>query len=88
MNRNSPQLISASPILLGEYHIDKDGDYPTKGIRDFYFDPEHKTFLILTADMNAVSRMNSFLINSKLPWEDDNFPTLLQVGSVECWKIV
>ena len=68
MNRNSPQLISASPTLLGEFTIDKDGDSPSKGVRDFYYDPELQTFIILTADMNPVSRMNSYLINTKLPW--------------------
>lgn len=88
MNRNSPQLISAAPILKGQFSIDPNKDNGFKGIRDFYYDPEHNTFLVLTADMNALSRMNSFLINSKLPWEDDNLPTLLQVGSVQCWKLL
>ena len=88
LDRNSPQLVAASPILMKSFSIDKDEDNPSKGIRDFYYDDELQTFIILTADMNAISRMNSFLINTKLPWEEENMPTLLQVGSVECWKTV
>ena len=87
LNHNSPQMITNNPILLGDFTIDKDEDFPNKGIRDFFFDEEQGTFIILTGDMNAVSRFNSYLVNTKLPWEDNTVPTLLQVGSVECWTL-
>ena len=69
LQRNSPQLVFSPPLLMKQFSIDKDGDNPSKGIRDFFYDHELETFIILTADMNALSRMNSFLINTKLPWE-------------------
>ena len=36
--------------------------------------------------MNTISRINSYLTNTKMPWEGEEIPeTLLAVGSVECW---
>lgn len=58
----------------------------TKGVRDFYFDEQQKTFILTTGDMSTISRINSYLTNTKMPWEDEDIPeTLIAVGTVECW---
>jgi hypothetical protein len=54
-----------------------------KGVRQFYYDEQLKTFILITGDMNTISRINSYMTNTKMPWEGDDIPeTLLAVGSV------
>lgn len=86
LEKNSPGLLCKVPTLLGEFSVDPlDIDF-AKGVRDFFYDEQLKVFIIITGDMNAVSRVNSYITNTKLPWEGDDIPeTLIAVGSVECW---
>jgi len=35
--------------------------------------------------MNAASRLDAYLTNMKMPWEKEAPPTLLSVGTLECW---
>jgi hypothetical protein len=66
--------------------VDPQNSDVSKGVRDFFFDEQMKTFLITTGDMSAISRINSYLTNTKMPWEDEDIPeTLVAVGTVECW---
>lgn len=42
-------------------------------------------FLIATADMNPMSRLNAKVSNTKLPWENEG-KSFMEVGSVESWS--
>lgn len=67
------------PKLLFEYVIDGQ----TKGIRDYIYLEEEGVFLIVTADMSPMSRLNAKVSNTKLPWENpDKSNTFMEVGSV------
>lgn len=69
------------PKLLLEYVIEGQ----TKGIRDYLYLEDRNIFLIATADMSPVSKLNAKVTNTKLPWETDN-GKFMQVGSVEAWQ--
>ncbi len=40
---------------------------------------------VLVSDMNVASRVDSYLTNMKMPWEKEIPPTIVSVGSVECY---
>lgn len=84
--KNSPQLVPERPKKVGEFSLDPAQNYPTKGVKDFYFDPEHRTFIFITSDTNPVSRIGSYLFNTTMPWEQGRQTATDYVGSVECWK--
>ena len=35
--------------------------------------------------MNVASRVDAYITNMKMPWEDDSPSTLLSVGALECY---
>lgn len=75
-----------APKLLGEFSVDPRNLDFSKGVRDFYYDDQLKTFILTTGDMNTISRINSYITNTKMPWEGEEIPeTLIAVGTVECW---
>ena len=43
-------------------------------------------FLIATADMSPVSRLNAKVTNTKLPWENESGKSFMEVGSIEAWS--
>ena len=56
------------------------------GFRDVVLVPEKKLFLSVTSDMSALSRVDSYMTNLKLPWDKKNDDEiLLSVGMLEAW---
>lgn len=47
---------------------------------------EENMYLIATADMNPMSRLNAKVTNTKLPWENESGKSFMEVGSVEAWS--
>lgn len=74
------------PKQIGEFTIDVASNFPTKGVKDFYFDPVSQVFILITSDTNPVSRIGSYLFNTTMPWEQGRQMASDYVGSVECWK--
>lgn len=86
LEKNSPSLLCQRPVFLGMFSVDPLNVEFSKGVRQFYYDEQVRAFLLITGDMNTISRINSYLTNTKMPWEGEDVPeTLLAVGSVECW---
>lgn len=57
------------------------------GYRDIILVPEKKLFFSVTSDMNALSRVDSYLTNFKMPWNKgkEDGPVVLSVGLLEAW---
>jgi hypothetical protein len=55
------------------------------GYRDILIVPEKKLFFSVTSDMNALSRVDSYLTNLKMPWDKSEDQVLLSVGILEAW---
>jgi hypothetical protein len=68
LDKNASEMMVNPPKLLLEYVIEGQ----TKGIRDYLYLEDRNIFLIATADMSPVSKLNAKVTNTKLPWETDN----------------
>lgn len=55
------------------------------GYRDVILVPEKKLFFSVTSDMNAFSRVDSYLTNLSMPWDKGEEQVLLSVGVLEAW---
>jgi WD40 repeat protein len=55
------------------------------GYRDIILVPEKKLFFSVTSDMNALSRVDSYLTNLQMPWDKSEEQVLLSVGVLEAW---
>ena len=55
------------------------------GYRDIILVPERKLFFSVTSDMNAFSRVDSYLTNLQMPWDKSEEQVLLSVGVLEAW---
>jgi hypothetical protein len=55
------------------------------GYRDIILVPEKKLFFSVTSDMNAISRVDSYLTNLRMPWDKGDDQVLLSVGILEAW---
>ena len=41
------------------------------GIRDVHISPDDGLMIVVCGDMNILTRMDAFVSNMKMPWEDD-----------------
>ena len=64
LDKNASDVVVNPPKLLFEYSIEG----KSKGIRDYIYLEEEQLYLIATADMSPVSRLNAKMTNTKLPW--------------------
>lgn len=58
------------------------------GIRDVHIDPQDGLMIVVCGDMNLLTRMDAYVSNIKMPWEDENQTSegkFMPVGSVEMW---
>jgi len=64
LDKNASEMMVNPPKLHLEYTIEGQ----TKGIRDYIFIEDKNIFLIATADMSPVNRLNAKVTNTKMPW--------------------
>ena len=58
------------------------------GFRDFDYKSESSVFMVLLSDMNAVSRVDSYITNLKMPWDkSDKDEIFFSVGRLEMYII-
>lgn len=81
LDKNASEMMVNPPSLSFEYLIDGQ----SKGINDFIHLEQENIFIIVTADMNPVSRLKNKFSNTKKPWDKDD-KALMEVGSVEMWS--
>ena len=81
LDKNAATMIVQPPKLLLQYMIDGVG----KGINDFFFDEEENTIYLATGDTNPISKLNARVSNTKLPWENENIKSFMEVGSIQAW---
>jgi hypothetical protein len=79
LDKHAAETIANPPKLIAEL------SGFVHGVRDFYYEDKKGAMFVLSADMNAASRVDAYLTNMKLPWEKEAPPTLLSVGALECW---
>ena len=79
LDKNAAEMMANPPKLLFEYVIEGQ----SKGVRDYVYLEEERMFIVATADMNPMSRLNAKVSNTKLPWENsDKEKSFMEVGSV------
>lgn len=67
------------PDLIEEYK-----DF-LHGIRDFVL-VNDDCFFVINSEMSALTRLDAYLTNMKLPWESEKGEQIsIPVGVVECW---
>lgn len=58
------------------------------GFRDFDYQGDSNVFMVLLSDMNAVSRVDSYITNLKMPWDNtEKDEIFFSVGRLELYII-
>ncbi len=80
LEEESPELLTEVPKKLSEFC-----DLPL-GIRDFKYIREENVILIVCSDMNISSRIDAYITNVNLPWEEKT-EAHISVGAFFAFKV-
>ena len=76
--------------LFSKEYLKLDINFENKalGFRDFNYHNDQKLFITLLSDMNAISRVDSYFTNFKMPWESrKKDEVIFSVGLLELYVI-
>lgn len=84
--KNFIELLKNCPELNNNDVIEKKTftEFPL-GIRDFYFLKEEQMLLVVCCDMKIMSRMDSYISNIEMPWENTK-DKILPVGYFQAYR--
>ena len=81
LEENSPELLTQVPKKLSEFC-----DLPL-GVRDFKYIQEENVIILVCSDMNISSRIDAYITNVNLPWEEKT-DAHISVGAFFAFKVI
>lgn len=66
------------PTLIGSHTL-------TLGVRDMIASDSQALLIVCTADMNVLTRVDAYVNNLKMPWDNNPDSKTIPVGTVECY---
>ena len=81
LERNSPELLYNAPLTLTSFE-----DLPL-GVTDFIYREKEQMLFVICSDMNLTSRVDAYITNINLPWEQKE-ESHIAVGAFFAFKVI